>query len=96
MKADIELRGTNGRIILDGEDVSRGVRGGDLTFAVTEVPLLTLNLNVLEGATASGEVKVRIRPETHALLVQLGWTPPVAVEPPPVGSGGTAPSRPPG
>lgn len=78
MKAQIEVDGTgrDGRVVLDGRDVSGGVRGFALRAEVGRRTELELDLAVADGATFDGEVRLVIPESTREALIALGWTPP--------------------
>lgn len=79
MKAEIDLWALGGGSVhLDGIDVGRGVTGGSVRFGVHDVARLNLDLQLIERSTITGDVEVTVPEHTHALLVQLGWTPPDA------------------
>lgn len=79
MRAEIDIRrGGPSSIALDGHDVADGVHGLTLTFAVSDVPRLSLDLHLAEDVAFSGEVQVVIPDATAELLTRLGWTPPAA------------------
>lgn len=77
MKAEIAVSATGrGSVVVDGVDLSNFTRGFVLAAGVDEVTQLELDLTVTEGATVAADAVVTVSPETHALLVHLGWTPP--------------------
>lgn len=74
--ARISLSGPGSATIeIDGQDVSDAVRGFTLDGKVGHRHQLALDLRVDVGE-ANGQADVHIPPETAALLVDLGWTPP--------------------
>lgn len=78
MRAEITVDGTgrDGRIVLDGHDVSRGVRGFALRAEIGRVTELELELSAVDGATFDGEVRLVIPEGTREALIALGWAPP--------------------
>lgn len=79
MKAEIEVAGNgrSGRIVLDGCDVSRGVRGFRVTSQCGELTRLELDLRVLDVTRLdSEETEIVIPDATRDALIALGWTPP--------------------
>ncbi|MGN9802067.1 hypothetical protein [Micromonospora sp. L32] len=79
MRAEIEIGGKGfGRVVLDGNDVSNGVRALQISSAVGEVPRLELDVVVVEDLRFDGEVRVVIPDATRETLEALGWTPPAA------------------
>jgi hypothetical protein len=74
VKAEIIIDPTGrGNIRIDGQDVSKAVRGFQLESRVGEVTTLVLDLVMVR---AEIEVDTVIVPQTYDLLVRLGWTPP--------------------
>jgi hypothetical protein len=92
-RVQIDLTGRNGKVLVDGVDVSSGVSSVDLHLhadAWAPKAKVTLGLAVCE-TTVDGEATVKIPPGTRDALVALGWTPPQDLpgpvdppEPPPV------------
>lgn len=78
VKAEIEVsgHGRDGRVVLDGHDVTNGVRGFVLRAGVDCVTELELDVVAADGATFDGEVRLVIPESTRDALVALGWTPP--------------------
>jgi hypothetical protein len=73
VKAEISVNEIgNGSLKLDGVDVSKAVRGFELSSRVGQVTTLLIDLVV--AADADGEVA--LKPDVHELLIDLGWTPP--------------------
>lgn len=64
-----------GTVEVDGNDISRTVRGLTLTTEAGHLPRLVLDLLVFTSE-ADGEAQVHIPADTAATLVALGWTPP--------------------
>lgn len=67
---------TGGTVMLDGEDISDGVRGLTLEAAVGEVTRVTLDIPVVVTSEAADNVEVFMPDQTRDLLIKLGWTPP--------------------
>lgn len=63
------------RLLVGGEDVSKAVRAIDLHVGVGKLPVVTLDLVVLEGEIDTAAT-VEIPDKTHEALIGLGWTPP--------------------
>jgi len=69
------------RLVLDGQDIGKHVRGFVFTVGAGQIPQVLLQLAPLQGVTIGpAESHVALDPEQHDLLVQLGWTPPGKVE----------------
>jgi hypothetical protein len=64
-------------LIVDGIDLSRGVRSARLTLATGELPTLVVDPIIfnLDGADL-GSARVLVSDQAAAALVALGWTPP--------------------
>jgi hypothetical protein len=73
----VSLRNSEQSVELDGVDISKIVRSAEISGGATEVPQLTLTLNIERSITTefNGGV-VCLSPETQTLLVKLGWKPP--------------------
>jgi len=78
MKAEIEVNGPRcARILLDGQDVAKGARGFTFQSEVGQLPVLTLDLMVLDVSRLDAtDVQVIVPEATVKLLRTLGWTPP--------------------
>jgi len=64
------------RVVLDGQDVSKGVSGLDLHADVRSIPTLVLHMPLQRSLSTSGDVQVVVTEDMHVVLVALGWTPP--------------------
>jgi hypothetical protein len=64
-------------LIVDGVDLSHGVRSAELTLASGELPTLVLDPVIvsLDGAELE-QARVVVTDHAAAALVALGWTPP--------------------
>lgn len=70
------LRGGT-EVQLDGQDITNALEGLSLRLGVDNMPTAALDV-LLHDVSTEVENPVIVVPEkTHALLVQLGWTPPV-------------------
>ena len=67
------LEPDEGRVLVDGHDVSHATRSITLT---PREATLELDLVHFDGTTVDGEATLRVPPATHDALVALGWTPP--------------------
>jgi hypothetical protein len=77
MKAEIIIDPTGrGNIRIDGQDVSKAVRGFQLDSCVGEITTLALDLVMIRAEIEADTVIV---PQAYDLLVRLGWTPPAGV-----------------
>ena len=63
------------QIVVDGVDITAGVRAFSLTAAAGDVPELNLDMAVVE-VEVDGEVRVELTDGTREALLALGWTPP--------------------
>lgn len=63
--------------IVDGVDLSKGLRGAQLTLASGELPTLTVDPIIfnLDGADLE-RARVVVNEQAAKALVALGWTPP--------------------
>lgn len=68
---------TDASIVVDGQDLANVTRAFTLRSRVGDIPVLTVELQLVAGAEldAAGVV-VSLGPETRAALIALGWTPP--------------------
>ncbi|HKX69886.1 MAG TPA: hypothetical protein VJM75_01605 [Acidimicrobiales bacterium] len=64
-----------GAVEVDGQDISRTVRGLTLSAEVNHLPRLILDLRLFTSEV-EGQAQVHIPADTAATLVALGWTPP--------------------
>lgn len=64
-------------LLVDGVDLSHGLRGAQLTLAAGELPTLTVDPLIadLDGADL-GQAHVVVTEHAVEALVALGWTPP--------------------
>jgi hypothetical protein len=63
-------------VSIDGQQMTRALRGFSLDAGVGNAPRLTLDMAAFIESTVEGKMTVIIPDETHAALVALGWTPP--------------------
>ena len=75
-KIKIWADGANGGVELDGEDISKTVRGLDFSMQVGSLPEITLDLVVVELEADAGKVRVHITPDVRDLLIAAGWKSP--------------------
>jgi hypothetical protein len=75
VKVEIHTAGPRGKVVLDGVDVSNGVRSFQLSHTAGSLPLLVLDPLVVESKV-SGDMQVYVSPAASDLLCRLGWTPP--------------------
>jgi hypothetical protein len=77
MKAEIDIKGIRSSIVLDGTDVSNGVRALTLRSAAGELTKLELEMCTTDGATiTAGTALVAIADATANALITMGWLPP--------------------
>lgn len=75
--ARITLEKGRGTVEVGGVDVTRAVQGLVLSAEDGSMPVLTLDLRLVElSQLESNETVVHIPTATHEALVALGWTPP--------------------
>jgi hypothetical protein len=69
------------KLVVDGIDLSRGLRGAQLSLAAGELPTLTVDPIIynLDGADL-GTARVVVTDQAAKALVALGWTPPEEAE----------------
>jgi hypothetical protein len=67
---------SKGELVIEGVDFAPLCRGFRLDASVDSLPILTLFLNLDEGAEGVLETAVRLSYEVEYALKQLGWTPP--------------------
>lgn len=69
--------GIRHKVVLDGIDLSNGLRAAELTLASGEMPTLTLDPIIfnLDGAELE-RTRVVVTDHAAKALVALGWTPP--------------------
>jgi hypothetical protein len=75
-KIKIWADGPRGGIELDGEDISKTVRGLDVSLRVGSIPEVSLDLLVFELEAEAGKTRVHIVPAVRDLLIAAGWQPP--------------------
>jgi len=81
-RADIDVSAVGtGHVKVGDMDLSTLARGFALQAGVGEVTRLSLDLNLFHGAVIAAGAVVEVGAETAALLVELGWTPPVLAAP---------------
>lgn len=75
---EITSNGAYASIVLDGQDIARGVQAYEVRHEVGQYPEVELTLNIVTGQTASAEadVIVYLPDEAIAALLAAGWTPP--------------------
>ncbi|MFJ5888093.1 hypothetical protein [Streptomyces californicus] len=78
--ASIRLSGSQGTVLIDGQDISHCVRGVTFTGDVRTTPCLELDL-VLEELQHDGRAQVYLPARVAELLTALGWTPPADYDP---------------
>ncbi|WP_030387060.1 hypothetical protein [Streptomyces sp. NRRL S-241] len=76
----LSLHPSGGRAEINGHDVSRAVRGIELTQEVGSPPRLTLDL-ALDQVTVEGVAVLVMAPRVEQLLEAFGWTRPSAARP---------------
>lgn len=74
-KIELNSTGTNGKLELDGLDVSSATRGLVLIARVGEITELNLEL-APRATTFQGEVQVTLDEATEKILAAAGWTRP--------------------
>ena len=70
-----QMGGPGTVVELDGQEIQRALVGLDYHLRAGDPTAVTLDVFAPEVVVA-GEVEVRLREETQALLKRLGWTPP--------------------
>lgn len=65
----------HGTVLVDGKDISNGIRGLSFTSEAGKVSELTLDV-VPHITTIKGEARVILTAPSEAALIALGWTPP--------------------
>lgn len=81
MKVRIEPTGPStlsspgAKVLLDGQDCSRGIQSYELAQVAGRLPELVLHLSMPE-VVIDGEITVLLTDETRELLQSLGWAPP--------------------
>lgn len=68
------------KVELDGENLSDVLTGLSLQIGLDSLPTATLDVVLHDLSTEVDNPTVVVPEKTHALLVQLGWTPPVGEE----------------
>jgi hypothetical protein len=76
-KVEFSSSGNLHHVVLDGVDLSAGLRSASLTLSAGDLPLLELDPIVVEiDATYAGEAMVHVSDRAADLLISFGWTPP--------------------
>lgn len=65
------------RVLLDGEDIAAVLTGLTLRIGTENRPTAVLDVVLHDLSTDVAEPRIVVPAKTEALLVQLGWTPPV-------------------
>lgn len=77
MRVEINvIRPGHGSIMIDGQDIGRGLCGFTLESKAGQLPRLVLDLAIFYPYGAVGEMDLVVPEGTAAALVALGWTPP--------------------
>jgi len=74
VKLDL-TQSNNGRVILNGLDVSTAIAGVTVNAQVGEMTSVLLRLPAA-AVTMDGVAKVKLAPQIREILVAAGWTPP--------------------
>lgn len=64
------------QVELDGQDISRALRGVTLRLDTEHRPTAVLDIDVHDLDADTAETHIAIPEPTRALLTRLGWTPP--------------------
>lgn len=76
---EIELTGTTGRLVLDGHDLTNGIRDFTLSAGASyDLPELAITPLILSGSAMGDQVEVAVEltDEVRRALILAGWTPP--------------------
>lgn len=74
---DITMEGSRGRVVIDGNDISKGVRGFSVRGGVGEVTSLELDLNLIDVTRVSStSTEILISDGASEALIAMGWKPP--------------------
>lgn len=65
-------------ILMDGVNVADAVRGVDVIMEAGALPRVTLDLVMVDVSIAVDQPQIMIPASTRHLLIELGWTPPMA------------------
>ncbi len=68
--------GVTGKLLIDDMDVSAATKGFNLSMGYGDHPRMVIDIAAFPLTLDIEECSVYLKPECHALLVQLGWTPP--------------------
>lgn len=79
---ELDLTGTSGRLLLNGDDLTHSVQSFTLTAGNNELPRLSIEALVFTGHARGGGVivEVELSDEVRRLLILEGWTPPASTD----------------
>ncbi len=73
----VETNGRDGKVLVDGHDISKAVRGLRIDVEAGYPMEVTLDLVVLKASEIDSEgAKIAMPEATERLLIEAGWTPP--------------------
>lgn len=72
----ITAHATTGTLKVDGNDLTDAVRGVDISLRAGHLPVIHLDLVILDLESVTTDAKVFIPDATREALIALGWTPP--------------------
>jgi hypothetical protein len=64
-------------IMLDGVNVADSVRGVKVGLGYDHLPVVELDLAIIDVSLDLGQPQIMIPASTRHLLIELGWTPPM-------------------
>jgi hypothetical protein len=73
---DLGPIGHNGKIELDGKDISKYVRSVTVTATAGEFTKASLELTPVAVRVRGNQIQAVVSPELEEILEALGWTPP--------------------
>lgn len=80
-QVEITTQGGRGSLLVDGVDIAKLTRRFALEFDAGGIPRLSVELSPQKlRALMTGKVRVEVDPDTRAVLLALGWTPPTETE----------------
>jgi hypothetical protein len=78
-RVELTTEGPGGRLVVDGQDISNGVRAVDIQVNGEDLPRVTVELNVFayQAGHDGAETRLYLTDEARKALLMFGWTPPV-------------------
>lgn len=77
---EVSPNGRDGKVVVDGQDIAKSVRGFTIRSEVNRAPSVEIDLGVHDVTTfESSHAQVLVDPTAAGFLERAGWTPPPGV-----------------